>query len=117
MGTDKNIKLHIVTDIKVTSKQIHNKMDKICGVDLSINYYEILGVPRDANEKDILRGYRRKALTCHPDKNPDNPKAALLFIQLSKAVEILTDTTARDALDKVLKGKDAARQRTQAYDT
>jgi len=81
-----------------------------------INYYHILGVEQDATEKDIIRGYRKKALTCHPDKNPDNPKAAQLFIELSEALQILTDPAARSALDKVLKAKQAAKLRTQAYD-
>jgi DnaJ family protein C protein 17 len=34
-------------------------------------------------------------LSCHPDKNPDNPKAAELFLQLTRALEILTDAAAR----------------------
>lgn len=43
----------------------------------------------------IKKAYRKKALTCHPDKNPNNPKAAELFHELSKALEILTDEKAR----------------------
>jgi DnaJ family protein C protein 17 len=43
----------------------------------------------------VKKAYRKKALACHPDKNPDNPKAAELFHQLSKALEILTDASAR----------------------
>lgn len=43
----------------------------------------------------IKKGYRKKALYCHPDKNPNNPKAAELFHELSRALEILTDTSAR----------------------
>lgn len=43
----------------------------------------------------IKKAYRKKALTCHPDKNPDNPRAAELFHELSRALEILTDTKAR----------------------
>ena len=45
--------------------------------------------------------FRKKALKCHPDKNPDDPKAAEAFHLLSKALEILTDTPARTAYDKV----------------
>ena len=40
-------------------------------------------------------------MKCHPDKNPDNPKAVELFHQLSNALEILTDAPARAAYDKV----------------
>jgi len=43
----------------------------------------------------IKKAYRKKALTCHPDKNPDNPRAAELFQELSRVLEILTDTNAR----------------------
>ena len=45
--------------------------------------------------------YRKKALKCHPDKNPDDPNAANTFHVLSKALEILTDAPARAAYDKV----------------
>lgn len=43
----------------------------------------------------IKTAYRKKALSCHPDKNPDNPKAAELFNQLTRVLEILTDESAR----------------------
>lgn len=81
-----------------------------------INYYEILGVNIESTEKEILRAYRKKALTCHPDKNPDNPKAAELFIELNDAFKVLTDKEARAACDKLLRAKEAAKLRTQAFD-
>lgn len=80
------------------------------------NYYELLGVHLESTEKEILRAYRRKALSCHPDKNPDNPKAGELFIEISDAVKVLTDKSARAAFDKVLKAKEAAKLRTKAFD-
>ncbi|NXP72893.1 DJC17 protein, partial [Ramphastos sulfuratus] len=43
----------------------------------------------------VKKAYRQKALTCHPDKNPDNPRAAEVFHQLSQALTVLTDTAAR----------------------
>lgn len=43
----------------------------------------------------IKKAYRKKALTCHPDKNPDNPETVALFLRLSKALEVLIDETAR----------------------
>lgn len=43
----------------------------------------------------IKKAYRKKALYCHPDKNPNNPKANELFHKLSQALEILTDISAR----------------------
>lgn len=46
-------------------------MDALLKVDL----YELLQISIDADEKEIKSAYRKKALTCHPDKNPDNPRA------------------------------------------
>uniref|UniRef100_H3B8T6 DnaJ homolog subfamily C member 17 n=1 Tax=Latimeria chalumnae TaxID=7897 RepID=H3B8T6_LATCH len=64
----------------------------------------------------IKKAYRQKALTCHPDKNPDNPRAAELFHQLSQALEVLTDAAARAAYDKVRKAKKQAEERTRKLD-
>lgn len=65
----------------------------------------------------IKKAYRRKALQCHPDKNPDDPDAARKFHELSKVLEILTDTIARAAYDKVLKGKKEALLRHKKLDS
>ena len=65
----------------------------------------------------ITKAYRKKALKCHPDKNPDNKEAAELFHELSKALEVLTDPKAKAAYDAVLKAKEKARLRTQALDS
>uniref|UniRef100_A0A2C9JI44 DnaJ homolog subfamily C member 17 n=1 Tax=Biomphalaria glabrata TaxID=6526 RepID=A0A2C9JI44_BIOGL len=81
------------------------------------NLYGIIGVIETASEKEILRGYRKKALLCHPDKNPDNPKAAELFHELSQALEILTDAAARAAYDQTLKAKKAVEARNQVLDS
>ncbi|XP_065061877.1 dnaJ homolog subfamily C member 17-like [Rhopilema esculentum] len=88
----------------------------MAGKSSQINYYEILGVTRESNEKEIIKSYRKKALLCHPDKNPDNPKAADLFHELSEALKVLTDKKAKAAYDAVLKAKELARLRTQALD-
>lgn len=64
----------------------------------------------------MKKAYRQKALSCHPDKNPDNPRAAELFHQLSQALEVLTDATARAAYDKVRRAKKQAAERTQRLD-
>lgn len=65
----------------------------------------------------IKKAYRKKALECHPDKNPDNPKAAELFHELSKALEILVDASARAAYDRVLTAKKAAKLRLRELDS
>eukprot|EP00112_Aurelia_sp_Birch-Aquarium-sp1_P000613 Seg1058.4 transcript_id=Seg1058.4/GoldUCD/mRNA.D3Y31 product="DnaJ subfamily C member 17" protein_id=Seg1058.4/GoldUCD/D3Y31 len=80
------------------------------------NYYEILGVTRENTVKEITKAFRKKALIVHPDKNPDNPKAAELFHELSEALKILTDPKAKAAFDAVLKAKELAKLRTQALD-
>uniref|UniRef100_A0A7M4FLH7 DnaJ heat shock protein family (Hsp40) member C17 n=1 Tax=Crocodylus porosus TaxID=8502 RepID=A0A7M4FLH7_CROPO len=64
----------------------------------------------------VKKAYRQKALTCHPDKNPDNPKAAEVFHQLSQALTVLTDAAARAAYDRVRKAKKQAAERTQKLD-
>ncbi|KAJ8680902.1 hypothetical protein QAD02_016689 [Eretmocerus hayati] len=69
---------------------------------LKLDLYKIIGVTTTASENEIKKAYRKKALSCHPDKNPDNPKATKLFLQLSKALEVLTDKPARAAYDKIV---------------
>ncbi|XP_062973783.1 dnaJ homolog subfamily C member 17 [Elgaria multicarinata webbii] len=83
---------------------------------LELDLYALLGVGEKAADKEIKKAYRQKALTCHPDKNPDNPKAAELFHQLSQALAVLTDAAARAAYDRVRKAKKQAAERTQKLD-
>ncbi|KAM8921140.1 dnaJ homolog subfamily C member 17 [Pelodytes ibericus] len=83
---------------------------------LQMDLYGLLGVAADATAKEIKKAYRQKALTCHPDKNPDNPRAAELFHQLSQALEVLTDVPAKAAYDKLRKAKEAAAKRTAKLD-
>ncbi|XP_075700879.1 dnaJ homolog subfamily C member 17 isoform X2 [Rhinoderma darwinii] len=83
---------------------------------MQMDLYGLLGVDAEASEKEIKKAYRQKALTCHPDKNPDNPRAAELFHQLSQALEVLTDGAARAAYDQLRKAKEAAAKRTQKLD-
>ncbi|KAH7972776.1 dnaJ homolog subfamily C member 17 [Rhipicephalus sanguineus] len=83
---------------------------------MQTNLYELLQVAVGADEKEIKSAYRKKALTCHPDKNPDNLRAAELFQQLSRALEVLTDPAARNAYDAVLKAREAAKIRHQGMD-
>ncbi|XP_001370889.1 dnaJ homolog subfamily C member 17 [Monodelphis domestica] len=83
---------------------------------LQMDLYALLGIGEKAADKEVKKAYRQKALTCHPDKNPDNPQAAELFHQLSQALEVLTDAAARAAYDKVRKAKKQAAERTQKLD-
>ncbi|XP_008946350.1 PREDICTED: dnaJ homolog subfamily C member 17-like, partial [Merops nubicus] len=64
----------------------------------------------------VKKAYRQKALSCHPDKHPDDPRAAEVFHQLSQALAVLTDAAARAAYDRVRKAKKQAAERTQKLD-
>ena len=64
------------------------------------DYYEVLGVNRDAAEEDIKKAYRKLAMKWHPDRNPDNPKAEEHFKEAKEAYEVLTDAQKRPAYDQ-----------------
>lgn len=53
------------------------------------DYYEILEVPKTADEKEIKRAYRHLALNYHPDKNPSNRQAEEKFKAINEASEVL----------------------------
>jgi hypothetical protein len=63
------------------------------------DYYQLLGVPRDANQAEIKKGYHRRALLHHPDKNPNDPKAADRFKQIAEAYQVLSDVYKRAKYD------------------
>ncbi|GAB1232744.1 molecular chaperone DnaJ [Ferrigenium sp. UT5] len=64
------------------------------------DYYEILGINRDASEEDIKKAYRKLAMKHHPDRNPDNPKAEEQFKEAKEAYETLSDGQKRAAYDQ-----------------
>ncbi|MEK9826008.1 MAG: DnaJ domain-containing protein, partial [Methylotenera sp.] len=64
------------------------------------DYYEVLGVGRDASEDEIKKAYRKLAMKYHPDRNPDNPKAEEQFKEAKEAYEILSDDQKRAAYDQ-----------------
>lgn len=64
------------------------------------DYYEVLGLGRDATEEDIKRAYRRLALQYHPDRNPGNKDAEEKFKEATEAYEVLKDTEKRSKYDR-----------------
>ncbi|KAM4626641.1 dnaJ homolog subfamily B member 2 isoform 2-T2 [Discoglossus pictus] len=65
------------------------------------DYYDILGIAKNASQEDIKRAYRKQALRWHPDKNPDNKEhAEQKFKDIAEAYEVLSDKKKRDAYDR-----------------
>ena len=64
------------------------------------DYYEVLGVGRDAGDPDIKAAYRKLALKHHPDRNPEDPQAEEKFKEASEAYSVLSDAQKRAAYDR-----------------
>jgi len=64
------------------------------------DYYEVLGVEKNASENDIKLAYRRLARKLHPDLNKTDPKAKEKFIELQEAYEVLSDANKRSNYDR-----------------
>ena len=64
------------------------------------DYYEVLGITKDATEKDIKKAYRKLAFKWHPDKNPDNKKEAEeKFKEINEAYSVLSDPDKKRQYD------------------
>lgn len=63
------------------------------------DYYEILGLPREASEAEIKKAYRKLVRDHHPDANPDDPGAEERFKELTEAYEVLSNPESRRAYD------------------
>ena len=64
------------------------------------DYYEVLGVSKNATEEEIKKAYRKIAMANHPDTHPDDKAAEERFKEASEAYEILSDKTKRQNYDQ-----------------
>ena len=65
------------------------------------DFYDVLGVGRDADEKEIKGAYRKLAMKYHPDRNPDDPVAEEKFREATEAYDVLKDDQKRAAYDRM----------------
>jgi|TARA_Y100001954_G_scaffold19654_1_gene18008 molecular chaperone DnaJ len=64
------------------------------------DYYEVLGVSKNANEKDIKKAYRKLAIKYHPDKNPNDKAAEEKFKEAAEAYDVLSDPNKKQRYDQ-----------------
>lgn len=64
------------------------------------DYYELLGVARNASDDEIKKSFRRLAMKYHPDRNRDNPQAEEQFKKIKEAYDVLSDAKKRSAYDQ-----------------
>jgi molecular chaperone DnaJ len=64
------------------------------------DYYEVLGVAKNASEEEIKKSYRKLAMKYHPDRNPDSKESEEKFKEVKEAYEMLTNAEKREAYDR-----------------
>lgn len=64
------------------------------------DFYEVLGIKKEASESEIKKAFRKKAMQYHPDKNPGDKQAEEKFKEVNEAYEILSDADKRDKYDR-----------------
>src|SRR5450756_285042 len=74
--------------------------DRTDGATVKRDYYDVLGVDRDACEAEIKRAFRKLARENHPDVNPEDPRGEARFKEGAEAYEVLSDADKRAAYDR-----------------
>ena len=64
------------------------------------DYYETLGLSKGASESEIKKGFRKKAMELHPDRNQDDPSAESKFKEANEAYDVLKDADKKAAYDQ-----------------
>ena len=78
----------------------------------SEDYYKLLGLPKNANDKQIKKAFKKAAIKYHPDKNQDDPEGAKeKFQKVANAYEVLGDADKRRTYD--LGGEEAVKEQEQ----
>jgi molecular chaperone DnaJ len=72
------------------------------------DHYEVLGVDRDASADEIKAAFRKLAILHHPDRNPDDPQAALRFKEINGSYQVLSDPQRRAMYDRFGHGAESA---------
>ena len=65
------------------------------------DYYDVLGIGKEANSDEVKKAYRKQAVKFHPDKNPDDKKAEEKFKEVGEAYEVLSDDQKRASYDQM----------------
>lgn len=68
---------------------------------MSKDYYDILGINRNASQDDVKKAYRKLAMKHHPDRNKDNPNAEVEFKKINEANSVLSDASKRQQYDQM----------------
>ena len=64
------------------------------------DYYDVLGVKRDASDDEIKKAYRKLARQYHPDRNPGDKQAEANFKEVQEAYDVLSDKARRERYDR-----------------